>query len=145
MTTTLNFNHRYITMSSCKLVRKENRVKFVFVISSFYTCTNADLKFSSLNSLFNDCTCSSLRVIKSWKTCLKNVIFLNGRFTFFDDQCYFSKDCNLRSFCKLNEVPIFFKLILTFLWFLLKQLYWNCTSAWVFCCKFTAYFHNVFF
>ena len=25
-----------------------------------------------------------------------------------------------------------------------KQLYWNCTSAWVFSCKFTAYFQNTF-
>ena len=25
-----------------------------------------------------------------------------------------------------------------------KQLYWNCTSAWVFSCKFTAYFQNIF-
>ena len=26
-----------------------------------------------------------------------------------------------------------------------KQLYWNHTSAWVFSCKFTAYFQNTFF
>ena len=26
-----------------------------------------------------------------------------------------------------------------------KQLYWNRTSAWVFSCKFTAYFQNIFF
>ena len=26
-----------------------------------------------------------------------------------------------------------------------KQLYWNCTSAWVFSCKFAAYFQNIFF
>ena len=25
-----------------------------------------------------------------------------------------------------------------------KQLYWNCTSAWVFFCKFAAYFQNTF-
>ena len=25
-----------------------------------------------------------------------------------------------------------------------KQLYWNCTSAWVFSCKFTAYFQKTF-
>ena len=25
-----------------------------------------------------------------------------------------------------------------------KQLYWNCTSAWVFSCKFAAYFQNTF-
>ena len=26
-----------------------------------------------------------------------------------------------------------------------KQLYWNHTSAWVFSCKFAAYFQNTFF
>ena len=26
-----------------------------------------------------------------------------------------------------------------------SQLYWNCTSAWVFSCKFTTYFQNTFF
>ena len=26
-----------------------------------------------------------------------------------------------------------------------KQLYWNRTSAWVLCCKFAAYFQNIFF
>ena len=26
-----------------------------------------------------------------------------------------------------------------------KQLYWNCTSAWVFSCKFAAYFQNTFY
>ena len=26
-----------------------------------------------------------------------------------------------------------------------KQLYWNCTSVWVFSCKFAAYFQNTFF
>ena len=25
-----------------------------------------------------------------------------------------------------------------------KQVYWNDTSAWVFCCKFAAYFQNTF-
>ena len=25
-----------------------------------------------------------------------------------------------------------------------KQLYWNRTSAWMFCCKFAAYFQNIF-
>ena len=28
---------------------------------------------------------------------------------------------------------------------IVKQLYWNRTSAWVFCCKFAAYFQNTFF
>ena len=32
--------------------------------------------------------------------------------------------------CNFNKVP--------------KQLYWNRTSAWVFSCKFAAYFQNAF-
>ena len=82
----------------CELIKKENYVWFLCVISSFYTCKYTDLTCA------NFCICKffvsclhffiTWRYVKFWQVYLKTVMFLNGRFTSSDDQYYSRKICN---------------------------------------------------
>ena len=98
MRTIRNFNHRRISISLCKLIKKENYVWFLCVISSFYTCKYADLTWAKvcICKFFVSCLYFFItwRYVKFWQVYLKTVMFLNGRFTSSDDQYYSRKICN---------------------------------------------------
>ena len=54
--------------------------------------------------------------------------------------------CVIKKMCSENMQQIYRRRPMQYCDFnkVAKQLYWNCTSAWVFSCKFAAYFQNTF-